>query len=161
MIRFACPHCRKRLKADPGRAMQSIRCPACGKPATVPLMSDDAVSAPPPPHPPIMPVAHDDRTAALPPDTARYRELFEPEPSPPQRPVVLTAVETPAFRPQAGQFRCPFCQTTAMPLMRSQISTGGYIVMVVMILFCFPFFFIGLLMKEDYRSCSLCGIKLG
>jgi len=34
------------------------------------------------------------------------------------------------------------------------------VVFVVMLLFCWPLFFIGLLMKEEYQVCSDCGARL-
>jgi hypothetical protein len=43
---------------------------------------------------------------------------------------------------------------------RTQISAAGWTVFIVMILFCWPLFFIGLLMTEEYRVCSDCGMRL-
>jgi hypothetical protein len=64
-------------------------------------------------------------------------------------------------RPSRRGFRCPYCRSTARPYVSSQISPAGWVVFVVMILFCFPLFFIGLLMTEEYRTCSDCGMRLG
>ena len=58
-------------------------------------------------------------------------------------------------------FQCPYCASRDLPMTQSRISQGGWIVFALMILFCFPLFFIGLLMKEDFQVCSDCGIKLG
>lgn len=58
-------------------------------------------------------------------------------------------------------FRCPYCNTDETPLTRSKISVGGRVVFGVMILVCFPLFWIGLLMKENYRECSECGTRIG
>lgn len=58
-------------------------------------------------------------------------------------------------------FRCPFCRTRARPNVSSQVSSAGWTVFVVMILFCWPLFFIGLLMTEETRTCSDCGMRLG
>jgi hypothetical protein len=44
---------------------------------------------------------------------------------------------------------------------RRRISTAGWVVFVALLLFCFPLSIIGLFIKEDYRVCSSCGIKLG
>ena len=60
-----------------------------------------------------------------------------------------------------GRFRCPFCGSRDLPVTKSQISGAGWVVFVVMLLFCFPLFWIGLLIKEDYRVCHECGSKLG
>ncbi|MSR53796.1 MAG: hypothetical protein EXS09_10970 [Gemmataceae bacterium] len=60
-----------------------------------------------------------------------------------------------------GGFRCHHCGTSDFPINRSKISTAGWIVFGVMLLFCFPLFFIGLLMKENYRECGRCGMRIG
>ena len=64
----------------------------------------------------------------------------------------------PQFAPQ--RFRCPYCGTEQPPIVAQRISTGGWIVFAMMILFCFPLFFIGLLIKEEYRQCSWCRASL-
>lgn len=61
---------------------------------------------------------------------------------------------------QQGRFICPFCRSNARPIVKSKVSTGGWVLFVVLLLFCFPLCLIGLLVKEDYRICSSCGIKL-
>jgi len=49
------------------------------------------------------------------------------------------------------------------PMTYSKVSTGGWIVFVFLMLTCFGILlaWIGLLMKENYKVCSQCGIKLG
>jgi hypothetical protein len=58
-------------------------------------------------------------------------------------------------------FSCPFCGSTGAPITKSRISSAGWVVFVVLLLFCFPLFWIGLLMKEQYRECYECGSRLG
>ena len=58
-------------------------------------------------------------------------------------------------------FKCPYCKSKARPLVTKKISGAGWIVFALMILFCFPLFWIGLLMTEESRSCGNCGMKLG
>jgi LITAF-like zinc ribbon domain len=67
----------------------------------------------------------------------------------------------PQYRPIG--FVCPFCHTNAPPMKYVKVSTGGWIVFVLLILSCFGILlaWIGLLMKESYTVCSQCGIKLG
>jgi lipopolysaccharide-induced tumor necrosis factor-alpha factor len=69
-------------------------------------------------------------------------------------------IYSPARQGQSG-FRCPFCQSNLPPLAKRKISTTGWIVFVVLLIFCFPLSIIGLFIKEDYRVCSSCGIKFG
>src|SRR5262249_16614044 len=56
-----------------------------------------------------------------------------------------------------GGFRCPYCRSTERPYVSSQISPAGWVVFVIMILFCLPLCFIGLLMTEETRTCADCG----
>jgi hypothetical protein len=58
------------------------------------------------------------------------------------------------------QYRCPYCGSTQRPHTLQKISTGGWIVFAVMLLVCFPLFFIGLLMKDTYQVCGQWGVML-
>jgi hypothetical protein len=58
-------------------------------------------------------------------------------------------------------FKCPYCGAEAPPTVRRRISTAGWVVLVVLLLVCLPLFWIGLLIREDYRVCSQCGVNLG
>ncbi|HEY9282634.1 MAG TPA: LITAF-like zinc ribbon domain-containing protein [Pyrinomonadaceae bacterium] len=60
----------------------------------------------------------------------------------------------------ATHFRCPYCGTDAPPIVARRISTGGWIVFAAMLIVCFPLFFIGLLIKEEYRQCGFCRASL-
>jgi lipopolysaccharide-induced tumor necrosis factor-alpha factor len=55
---------------------------------------------------------------------------------------------------------CKACGSDAPPVHRSQISPTGWVVFVIMLLFCWPLFFIGLMMKEEYSVCADCGARL-
>jgi hypothetical protein len=70
---------------------------------------------------------------------------------------------TPSHQHQFGNvaFRCPYCQSQSPPIQQQKISTAGWILFVVLLLACFPLCWIGLLIKEDYRTCSFCGLNLG
>jgi hypothetical protein len=57
------------------------------------------------------------------------------------------------------KFRCPFCNTTERPLIRSRVSLAGWIIF-LSLLVCFPFCFLGLLLRDEYHVCRHCGIKL-
>jgi hypothetical protein len=60
----------------------------------------------------------------------------------------------------AENFRCPYCRTTQPPVIAQRISTAGWIVFAALLVFCLPLFFIGLLIKEEYRMCSWCRAPL-
>jgi hypothetical protein len=62
-------------------------------------------------------------------------------------------------RPAVG-FCCPFCQSNLAPKVKRKISTGGWVTFVALLIFCFPLCIIGLFIKDEYRVCRSCGIKL-
>ena len=79
-------------------------------------------------------------------------------------PPPVAAYQPPAPLAPLGQyvaFKCPFCQSQSPPVQKQKISTAGWILFVILLLACFPLCWIGLLIKEDYRSCSFCGLGLG
>jgi DNA-directed RNA polymerase subunit RPC12/RpoP len=56
---------------------------------------------------------------------------------------------------------CPFCGMRAPALIKTKVSTGGWITLVVLLIVFFPLFWVGFLIREDYRACGYCGSKLG
>lgn len=58
-------------------------------------------------------------------------------------------------------WQCPFCRSYARPVELSKVSTGGWVLFAVLLLLCFPLFWVGLLVKEHYRACGCCGQSLG
>lgn len=67
---------------------------------------------------------------------------------------------------QGGQqfsqpYRCPHCMSQFLPKIERRISTAGWITFAVLLVFFFPLFWIGLLIKEDVRICPGCNMKVG
>ena len=60
----------------------------------------------------------------------------------------------------ANSYHCPNCGTNEPPIIKSKISEGGWIVFALMIVFCFPLFWIGFLMRQQYSVCPACMKKL-
>lgn len=58
-------------------------------------------------------------------------------------------------------YRCPHCGTQNFPRIERKISTAGWITFAALLLFFFPLFWIGLLIKEDVKICSVCNFKVG
>ena len=69
-----------------------------------------------------------------------------------------------AYRPVAivGQnYRCPACMSSYLPRLERKISTGGWITFALLLVFFFPLFWIGLLMKEEIQVCPTCSNRVG
>ena len=57
-------------------------------------------------------------------------------------------------------YHCPRCATNLMPRMERRISTAGWVVFAVLLVFFFPLFWIGLLIKDNVRVCSVCNLPI-
>lgn len=58
-------------------------------------------------------------------------------------------------------YRCPRCGTFYLPQIRKKISTAGWVLFAVFLVFFFPLFWIGLLIKEDTKVCPVCNTRVG
>lgn len=68
-------------------------------------------------------------------------------------------VESNIIKP-AG-FQCPFCHSDRGYLIESKTSGAGCVLAILLLIFFFPLFWIGLLMKEENKFCANCHLKLG
>lgn len=83
----------------------------------------------------------------------------------------LTTPNQPASQPMAAyqqsspimnyNYRCPRCGTQNFPLITRKISSAGWIVFAVLLVMFFPLFWIGFLIKEDVKVCSVCNTRVG
>jgi transposase-like protein len=73
---------------------------------------------------------------------------------------VAVGRQAPPPEPRSG-FRCPFCRSSFPPELKRKVSVAGWVTFGVLFVLCLPLCFIGLFIKDDYRVCRSCGIKLG
>lgn len=59
----------------------------------------------------------------------------------------------------AHTYHCPNCGTNVLPLVEKKISTAGWIIFALLLVFTWIFFWIGLLIKEEVRVCPVCRAK--
>lgn len=64
------------------------------------------------------------------------------------------------FAAMDGSYRCPRCGTSYLPVLERRVSTAGWIVFSVLLVFTLVFFWIGLLMKEEVPICPVCHARL-
>lgn len=55
-----------------------------------------------------------------------------------------------------GNYRCPRCGSSYLPIIDRRISTAGWIVFSALLVTTLIFFWIGLLLKEDVAICPVC-----
>lgn len=58
------------------------------------------------------------------------------------------------------RFRCKGCGSKRSPVLRSKVSATGWVVFWVCI-WAFPFNFLAFLMRDSYRQCSECMLRVG
>lgn len=143
-IFIACPHCRHQKKAPARFAGRQAKCPKCDKSFVVPSVGAPAAH---PASPPPMPLV----------EYRPRREVGDPDDDyRPIRPRRRRRRE----REEIG-FRCPFCNTPEPPLWRAKVSTAGWVCFVLLLLFfCWPICWVGLLMKDWHSVCARCGMRL-
>lgn len=61
----------------------------------------------------------------------------------------------------AAGYQCPRCGTHQLPQITKKISAAGWVVFAVLMVFFFPLFWIGLLIKEEIRICPVCNVRIG
>lgn len=162
MILFACPNpaCKKRHAASDELAGEVLVCDAegCDYRIVVPAPPEEPVelTREPVPGEPI-----DEETGAVLKDWRAEVPTAHPPSRPPRRGRLVDR-DAPRNRPPRREsgFRCPFCRTHEYPRVLSRISAGGWVVFAVLLFVFLPLFWIGLLMKEEYRVCRECGLRL-
>jgi len=135
-LQFTCPSCDAVLMISTSLRGQKVTCPKCANISIMPVAS-----------PAIGAAAGTAIDIGFGVSTKRTPGVSYPQSPGQPGPVV--------------GFRCPYCQSSAPPEIKRRISTAGWVVFVVLLIACFPLSIIGLFIKEDYRVCSSCGIKLG
>ena len=144
-ISVTCPQCEKSLQVSEEHSGKLAKCPGCGNTIQIPALQqstqepNNAMSSPTHPQDAFIPDAPPVTPVGSYPQPAQY-----------------------ASQPNSNVgFHCPYCNSSMPPMVQSQISSAGWAVFVILLLFCLPLFWIGLLIKEEYRVCSSCGMKLG
>ncbi|HEX8144222.1 MAG TPA: LITAF-like zinc ribbon domain-containing protein [Pyrinomonadaceae bacterium] len=66
-----------------------------------------------------------------------------------------------AAPPAVAGYRCPRCGAAYLPIVESKVSSEGMLIFVLLLFFCLPLCWIGLLMKQETRVCPVCHANLG
>ncbi len=122
----------------------------------------------PPPAPPPKPVSPPHR----PPPPSPYRtpygtsQPFTPPPAPMPTvppsgsPTVPYIPPLPIQPVVVGGFVCPYCRTNLPPRLTSRVSPAGWVIFALLLLLCWPLFWVGFLIREEGLRCRNCGRQL-
>jgi DNA-directed RNA polymerase subunit M/transcription elongation factor TFIIS len=131
-IQFTCPACDTVLVVAASLCGTKVNCPKCNNIALISAPPADFVVAQK------VPTESASRRGKLVASIANYGQRS---------------------RREVG-FRCPFCQSNLKPKVKRKISTAGWVTFALLLFFCFPLSIIGLFLKDEYRVCRSCGIRL-
>jgi len=56
-----------------------------------------------------------------------------------------------------GGFVCPYCRTNLPPRLTSHVSPAGWVILVLLLLLCWPLFWVGFFFREEVCRCRNCG----
>jgi hypothetical protein len=157
-----CPVCAKMLQAPNDAAGKSCRCPLCEAVVTIPL--DDAV---PPPLPTAI-AASSGRVTACPTCGKSLTITAELEGACVTCPFCDCEFRSGGSAPtepkrrlrRRRRFRCPYCDSSELPIETRRVSSAGWMLFVIFLLFFLPLFWIGLLITEPETRCYDCRRRL-
>jgi DNA-directed RNA polymerase subunit RPC12/RpoP len=173
VTQFHCSNCQRLLETPDDTAGVRFACPVCGQQMEVPVPPPQprpvAATVPiPDPFTPItpqplvvstpreLPVRHDE------PRRDRPRRRDDDDDDHDDGRGRRRGRRRESIRHGGDGFACPYCGSDAPPRMKSEVSAAGWVLFVILIvLVCWPLCWIGLLIKDEYRVCRDCGVKLG
>ena len=159
-MRFACPRCRTVMQTGAEKVGYDVACPHCShrfrlvEPETSPdsdpagVVDREAATLPPMPSSPSSSGSWENRPVAKP-------APLMPNPVSSQVPI------SGGPSPGVGTYACPYCGTHDPPIWKSEVSTIGWIVFAVLPVTTCVFCFVGLFIRDQYRVCSRCRVRLG
>ena len=160
-VRFACPRCKTIMQASADKLGHNVACPHCAHQFRL-VGSSDA---------PTVRRSDSDLSAAGSDPNGLESSGGDSEIRPQSklsRPdanhldscgVPQELRRSPLTLPNAG-FSCPYCQTTQPPTWKSEVSTIGWIVFAILLVTTCFFCFVGLFIRDRFRVCSQCKIRL-
>lgn len=153
-VRFSCPQCHAVMQTSEDKIGFDIACPQCSHRFT--LVGQASSTKAPETERNVSPAAETRQWV----DTPAEREtpaVHKPYASPD---VPSNRAIPPIYQGTSGTFVCPYCQSRQPPIRRSEVSTVGWITLVILLVTTCFFFWVGLLIRDKYSVCSSCKSRL-
>ena len=175
-VRFACPRCQTIMQTGAEKVGYDVACPHCAHRFRLvesgeatssghrsPTTSNDETTLPPTAFPPTSRSVPAGSTGAYSPE--RSDPYGTPNPVKPAQHGFDASKTSHVVNPyspvgQQAAFCCPYCQTTRPPIWKSEVSQIGWIVFAILLVTTCVFCFVGLFIRDKYRICSQCKIRL-
>jgi len=167
-VRFACPKCQTIMQTGVEKVGYDVACPHCAhrfklveRESNGPSTTADRKAG----------IGFDNETTLPPKRKSEFDESNQASSNAPIAPISnrsasssnlqTSTVLGPATSPTpSASFQCPYCQTTKAPTWKSEVSQTGWIIFAVLFFTtCFGCV-IGLFVRDKYRVCSECKIRL-
>lgn len=161
-VRFSCPRCRTVMQTSEDKIGFDIACPKCSHRFT--LVAQESSDAALPAAPESLPAngsnpAVEETAQWIGPETGGAAE-----PKPYSTPVVDSIPSSrsipPIYQGAAPGFACPYCRSQQPPITKSEVSTVGWIVCVILLVTTCFFCWVGLLIRDKFAVCSSCKSRL-
>lgn len=167
-IRFSCPRCATVMQTHADRINDEVACPQCRHQFRLVENEDSTGSGSAYSEAPTMPPqrVQDSPYGSQGSQPVKQEDSGPSSWRPPSNPPVGIHPMPNAQLPLAGGyaqpqgFCCPYCRTTQPPRWKSEISQTGWLVFAILLLTTCFFCWIGLLIKDRYRVCSQCNVRL-
>jgi len=165
-VRFSCPRCQAVMQTSEDKIGFDIACPQCSHRFTLVGQASSASSSPvssSSEKADSNPAVEETRQWIGPPETTEEEPYAEPPYAAPAS--AANAIPSgrsipPIYQGASPSFACPYCQSRQPPIWKSEVSTVGWIVGVILLLTTCFFFWVGLLIRDKYSICSSCKSRL-
>ena len=160
-VRFSCPRCQTVMQTSEDKIGFDIACPKCSHRFT--LVGESTDGAKPAgtaaeSNPAVEDTAHWNSSPKETNSTAVQTPYAAPAPSAANIPSSQSI--PPIYQGTSPGFSCPYCQSRQPPITKSEVSTVGWIVGVILLLTTCFFCWIGLLIRDKFSVCSSCKSRL-
>ncbi len=154
-VRFSCPRCKTIMQTAAEKVGYDVACPHCAH--RFRLIEQDNPSVADRANETTLPPANSPLSGKqLPPKESSSVASMEANPY-----AAPVAHVVPGALPAGGAYSCPYCQTTSPPLWKSEVSQVGWIVFAILLVTTCVFCFAGLFIRDKFRICSKCRVRLG
>lgn len=157
-IRFSCPRCQTVMQTSEDKIGFDIACPKCSHRFTLVGSESSSGTGTSAPGSGSNPAVEETAQWSGTPETKNQAPYASPVPA--VNDVHANRAIPPIYQGTSPGFSCPYCQSRQPPMSKSEVSTVGWIVCVILLVTTCFFFWVGLLIRDKFSVCSSCKSRL-